>query len=510
MTDKIRLDDNLIIHGDNLKALKALLPTYASRVKCIYIDPPYNTGKEGWIYNDNVSGPIIAKWLQENKPVDKEDLNRHEKWLCMMTPRLKLLKELLKQDGAIFISIDDNEYANLRILMDEIFGEQNYVATFIRQGIKGGTGPSDEIRKTHDYVLCFAKNKLESELNGIELDSEILDLIDEKGPYRKGRELNKWGAGSSRADSPTMWFSVQGPKGEEVYPIRNDGSEGRWRWGKRKMLDAVSKKEVIFEPRENGTYIVFEKVRDNNPRRKAFSTLELTNAEGTEELKAIFKDKSPFNYPKPPELVKFLTSLTSNEDDDIILDSFAGSGTTAQAVLELNKEDGGNRKFILVEMEDYADTITAERVRRVIKGIPTAKNKLVKAGLGGTFSYFDLGEAIEMESLLNGTKLPSYLEMARYLYYTATGEEFVENNLDEASHVIGESKDYKVLAYYKPDLEYLKTTALTLDEARLLRTKCGTKPLLVFAPTKYIEANSLDELKITFCQLPYEIYRMKK
>jgi adenine-specific DNA-methyltransferase len=217
---------------------------------------------------------------------------------------------------------------------------------------------------------------------------------------------------------------------------------------------------------------------------------------------------SNFNNPKPVEFIKQLLSY-STSGDDIILDSFAGSGTTAQAVLELNKEDEGNRKFILVEMEDYADTITAERARRVIKGVPTAKNELVKKGLGGSFSYFELGDAIEMESLLAGKTLPSYEELGRYLFYTATGEEFKQDELDESSNYVGMTDQFNVYMYYKPDLEYLKTTALTLDIARALREKTGSRPLLVFAPTKYVEQQTLDELNITFCQLPFEIYRLK-
>jgi len=502
--EKPSLEGNLIIHGDNLKALKALLPTYAGRVKCIYIDPPYNTGNEHWKYNDNVNSPMIQSWLGQEVKID--DLSRHDKWLCMMMPRLKLLRELLSDDGVIFISIDDNEVHHLRALMNEIFFEDNFVASLIRQAIKGGTGPSDEVRKTHDYVLVYAKNKEESELSGLEVDSLPLDQVDNVGAYRKGRELNKWGAGSRREDSPTMWFPITGPQGEDVYPIRNDGSEGRWRWGKKRMLKAVENENVIFEARTDGTCIVYEKIREDSVRRKAHSTLELTNASGTETLKALFGGKSPFPYPKPVSLVEFLIDLVASEDGAIVLDSFAGSGTTAHAVLAKAKEDENSRRFILIECEDYADMITAERVRRVIKGLPHAKDPELKKGLGGGFSYFTLGNAIDANAVLTGKSLPSYEEMARFVFYSATGAPFDAKKINKKKGYIGESEEYEVYLLYKPDVEFLKTKALDADYLKVLG-KAGKKTRLVFGPMKYLDQEALEEHKIIFAQLPSEIYR---
>jgi adenine-specific DNA-methyltransferase len=218
--------------------------------------------------------------------------------------------------------------------------------------------------------------------------------------------------------------------------------------------------------------------------------------------------------PKHTGLIKRCIQITASaKDNDIILDSFAGSGTTAHAVLYLNKEDGGNRKFILVECEDYADKITAERVRRVIKGVKTAKDNKIKKGLGGTFSYFELGKPIEMESILDG-ELPDYLELARYIFYTATGEEFIPSKVNEKKNFIGESKDYEVYLFYKPDMEYLKSTALTLDTAKKLGAYKG-KQRLVFAPSKYLDLNDSELIEkhgikgITYCQLPFEIYKLK-
>ena len=233
------------------------------------------------------------------------------------------------------------------------------------------------------------------------------------------------------------------------------------------------------------------------------------NQQAKQELKQLFDEVDlPFDTPKPVSLIKRVLQL-STDKDSIILDSFAGSGTTAQAVLELNKEDEGERKFILVEMEDYANTITAERVRRVIKGVKTAKNDLLKKGTGGTFSYFELGDTIEMESLLRGKNLPSFTEFDRYLFYTATGEEFNEKAINETTGFIGESKNYEVYLFYKAELDWLKKNALTLELCKSL-PKFKNKQRLVFAPAKYVDDHTLLDYRIDFCQLPYEIYRIQR
>jgi adenine-specific DNA-methyltransferase len=235
--------------------------------------------------------------------------------------------------------------------------------------------------------------------------------------------------------------------------------------------------------------------------------------EAVREVKGILENEK-FDSPKPMRLIKRILELAT-EKDSIILDSFAGSGTTAHAVLDLNQEDGGTRRFILVECLDYADNITAERVRRVIKGVPGAKDENLQRGLGGSFSYFEIGEPIEFESILQGDKLPSYMNLARYVFYTATGEEFLPDKVNEDKHFIGESKEYEVYLFYKPDLTYLKSTALTLEIAKGLGEYTGKKKL-VFAPTKYLDLNDSELLAkhglkgIEYCQLPFEIYRLRE
>lgn len=379
--------ENLFIRGDNLEALKLLQGGFRGRVKMIYIDPPYNTGHD-FVYKDRYRGSNRIEG-NDGEPFARnlaKGGRRHSDWLSMMYPRMILAREFLTDDGVIFISIDDNEIHVLTLIMNEIFGEENFLAGMIRQTVKGGTGPASRIRTNHDYILTYAGDIEKCRLGARELKGEPLDRTDEKGPYRKGRELNKWGADSRREDNPGMFFPINGPGGEEVYPIRNDGSEGRWRWGKEKLAAAVSRGEVLFEPRGDGTYIVYEKIRSEKPRRQAHTSLMKgvgQNADGTDDLKKLFDGKCPLHFPKPVSLLRQLLEMGSSGKEDIILDFFAGSGTTAQAVLEMNREDGGQRKFILVQSPDPVpkktlagkmgfETISglcAERIRRAIKNL---------------------------------------------------------------------------------------------------------------------------------------------
>jgi len=361
--------ENIFIEGENLEVLKVLQKSYFGKVKMIYIDPPYNTGNDSFIYPDKFSetkddyqrrvgdkdeeGYMTKDGMFRKN--SKENGQYHSNWLNMMMPRLYLAKNLLRQDGVIFISIDDNEVHNLRLLMNEIFGEENFIANIIREAIRGGS-QSKNIRVSHDYVLCYAKSPKDVQFTGIEKEGVELNLQDEKGAYAKGRELNKWGAGSRREDSPSMYFPIKGPNGEEVYPIRNDGSEGRWRLGKEKMYKKVKDGDVIFEKRQNESYVVYEKIRDGNPKIKQFTSLFLENylnAKGTEIIKKSFEiERSYFDYAKPIELMKDLILMVNPEDNDIILDFFSGSSSTAHAVLDFNKTNASQLKYIMVQLPE--------------------------------------------------------------------------------------------------------------------------------------------------------------
>jgi len=384
---------NIIIEGDNLEVLKTLYQPYFEKIKCIYIDPPYNTGND-FIYDDKRQEGKKAYWQRNGITHEGVKLEtnpeatgrKHSLWCSFIYPRLMLARNLLSKDGVIFVSIDDNEVHNLRKMMDEIFGEENFVCQFTREAIKGGS-QSEFIRETHDYILVYAKQIDELEFIGFEKKDMVLNSQDERGAYAKGRELNKWGAGSRREDSPGMWFPIKGPHNQDVYPIRNDGSEGRWRLGKAKLTKLVEEGGVIFEKREDGTYIAYEKLRGNKSKYSQFISIlkdKYINAKATEDLKDIFeKERSIFDFSKPSILIKDLLILSNLTKQDTVLDFFAGSGTTAHATLKLNAEEKikyakenhpkldkgeiskedylkglnetGSRKFILTQLPEYTD-----------------------------------------------------------------------------------------------------------------------------------------------------------
>jgi adenine-specific DNA-methyltransferase len=502
LTNKVSLHDNLIIHGDNLKALKALLPLYAGKIKCIYIDPPYNTGNEKWAYNDNVNSPMMQEWL--GKVVDREDLARHDKWLCMMTPRLKLLKELLGDDGVIFVSIDDNEMHRLLLLMDEVFGEEHRVGTFTwRRRMNPDSRNKSGVSEDHEYVLCYACSEIKFTGSPKNLEKYKNPDDDPRGPWMS---MDMTGL-ANKKQRPNLHYSIIDPiTGKSYDPPPQRG----WAYSRDRLAGMIEKGEVLFPATGRGRPRQKKYLKDLKSDTMGFSTwldLGFTNTDGTRMLQRIFQ-KKVFDFPKPVGLIQSLISQVTS-DSDVILDSFAGSGTTAHATLAINKEDGENRKFVLIECEDYANELTTERVRRVIKGVPNAKDENLRKGLGGTFSYFELGKAIELESILSGDGLPTYEELARYIFYTATGEEFNPKTMNEKKNFVGESRNYKVYLFYEPDIEKLKNIALTLERAKSIGKPDG-KRRLVFAPTKYLDQAHLDELRIDFAQLPFEIYELAR
>ena len=430
---KPALDDNLIIHGDNLHALKALMPQYAGKIKCIYIDPPYNTGNEGWCYNDNVNSPLMKEWISKNaNPVDKEDLERHDKWLCMMYPRLKLLHELLADDGVVFISIDDNELYNLRCIIDEIFGDQNWVGTIVWKNATDNNPTNISVE--HEYVLCFSKRKnslanvwksAASEVKAKLIDAGSELIKSHKEPAALQKAYNEW----FRENKPYLWpldrykYIDKGGVYTGSQSVHNPGREGYrydvlhpktqkackqplmgYRFPKETMNKLLDEGKILFG--EDETKIIELKVYAAEYEDKLPSLINLDGRLGAYEFKEILHDSRKFDNPKPSQFLKQILGYVLDKNSTII-DSFAGSGTTAHAVLALNAEDGGNRKFILVECEDYADTITAERVRRVIKGIPDSKNEKLKAGLGSGFTYCTLGSEISIEKILSGETVPN-------------------------------------------------------------------------------------------------------
>jgi adenine-specific DNA-methyltransferase len=497
---------NKIIHGDNLEALKALLPEYEGKIKCIYIDPPYNTGNENWVYNDNLNDPKIKKWLGQVVGKEAEDFTRHDKWLCMIYPRLKLLHKFLHEEGFIGISIDDNELFDLGLIMNEIFGSSKKLACIpVKAEPSGGKG-KDALRIGHEYLLVYCKGNTQ----GLKLEtSEITGTIlkDRWGEYVKGRELSKWGSESLRQDREDMWYPIIAPDGTEVYPYRNDGKEGRWRWGKKnpKILEILKNPEYAqWEKRQfdagiivNGRYerwFPFEKVREKEKNFGWNTWLDSIgfNSLGTKQIKEIFHEKI-FDTPKPTSLIEWFINLMK-DSDGFILDSFVGSGATGHAVLNLNCKDDGNRKYILIEMEEYAEKITAERVRRVIKGYGDTE------GTGGSFDFYELGQPLFLEGG-NLNETVGIEKIRQYVFYSETKSAFSETQHSDNKHFLGKHID---TAYY---FNYDKNEVTTLDHAFLATMKTKAEQYVIYADNCLLTKDFMTKHHIIFKKIPRDIAR---
>ena len=481
---------NMIIHGDNLDALKALLPKYEGRVKCIYIDPPYNTGNEGWVYNDNVNDPKIRKWLGEVVGKEGEDLSRHDKWLCMMYPRLRLLQKLLADEGVIFISMDDSEIANLKILCDEIFGSHNYIETVVWQK-RTSPDARKKISNGHEYILIYAKNinATDELFNLLALEGEDADKF--KNPDNDPR--GPWVSSDFTAQGfrPNQIYTITTPSGQKMNP-----PEGRcWRHLEEVYNELLSEGRLWFGA--DGCGVPRKKTYLSEKEGKGVWTW-WTNGEvghtqeATQETAAIL-GKAVFDYPKPVRLINRILQLAT-ERDSIILDSFAGSGTTAHAVLNMNRQDGGHRKFILVEMMDYADSITAERVKRVISGYGEGKKAV--PGTGGGFSFYELGEPLLIDGLLN-PNVPEE-KIREYVYYTETRQPMPEPSADE-KHLLGVHDRHAYYFYYEPD------QLTTLNKAFLRTIKTRAESYLIYADVNMLSAEEMATFHISFKKIPRDI-----
>lgn len=539
-------DGNMIIHGDNLDALKALLPMYEGRVKCIYIDPPYNTGNEKWVYNDNVNDPHIKAWLGKVVGAEGEDLSRHDKWLCMMYPRLKLLQKLMAEDGVIFISIDDAEYANLKLICDEIFGANCFVSNISWQRTYSTRNDSKGIVNEVEHILVYSKlpdwqpSKLP---RTVEMNAKYKNPDNDTTLWRTD---NAFAPGA--ASHQGMVYAIQHPfTGKMLYP----SASACWRYQQDQMLEimrgwcdyelrdlhddekraevcGVSVNDVrkgvmgivlsksLEESAAHATFVYkrgqwprffFTKGGQGGIARKTY--LENVGGklptnfwshndtghtdEAKKELLSIFKGKAPFDTPKPSRLIQFVLQIVGDKDA-IILDSFAGSGTTAHAVLNMNKQDGGNRKFILVEMGDYAESITAERVRRVINGYGEG-NKAVE-GTGGGFSFYELGEAL----LINGMLNPNAAEekIRTYVYYTETRCALPAASENE-KYLLGVHENHAYYFYYEAN------RMTTLNRAFLQTIQTRAEGYLIYADSNTLSAEDMARFHITFKKIPRDI-----
>ena len=541
-------DGNMIIHGDNLSALKSLLPEYEGKIRCIYIDPPYNTGNEGWVYNDNVNDPRIRKWLGEVVGSEGEDLSRHDKWLCMMYPRLKLLHKLLAEDGVIFISIDDNEYVNLKMICDEIFGSNCFVSNISWQRTYSTRNDSKGIVNEVEHILVYSKTEgwQPNRLPRTEkMDSIYKNPDNDDKPWASD---NPFAPGA--ATHQGMVYAIQHPfTGKMIYP-----SAGRcWTYSQEQMLEimcdwcpyelldiedeeqravicgvspndvrkdvkaivlsipidvAQEKAQEIYD-RGKWPRFYFTQGGKGGIRRKTYLDTvggkPPTNLWGYEDvghtdeaakvLKAIFDGKATFDTPKPPRLIERILTIAGDKNT-LILDSFAGSGATAHAVLNMNKQDGGNRKFILIEMMDYADSITAERVKRVIDGYGEGKKAV--EGTGGGFTFYELGE-----TLLDGEYLNENVPLDKirsYVYFTETKQAVTDK--EDEPYFLGE---HFGTAYY---FYYDKNEVTTLDRESLHMVKTKADSYVIYADKCILSDEELEKFHITFKKIPRDITRM--
>ena len=553
---------NMVVHGDNLEALKALLPEYEGRVDCVYIDPPYNTGNEGWVYNDNVNDPRIKKWLGQVVGKEGEDFSRHDKWLCMMYPRLQLLRQLLAPTGAIFISIDDNELANLRLVCDEIFGAACFVADISWQRAYSTRNDSKGIPAEVEHILAYGRRpgwqprKLPRTAG---MDSKYKNPDGDRAPWRSSDAF-----APGAATHQGMVYAIQHPfTGEMIYPTQSR----HWAYGQDQMLeymggwcpyrledidDAGRRAEVCGVPadavRDDVRAIVLARpleesralarcVQEAGPWPRFYFTRDGKGGiarktyidsvggrlasnfwphaevghtdEAKKELKAIYGGKSPFDTPKPTRLIERVLQVAAGEDA-LILDSFAGSGTTGHAAMRLNQADGGHRRCILVEMMDYADAVTAERLRRAISGY--GEGKAAVAGIDSGFSYYELGptlldveeppmalKSLEPTVCLNADAPVDAL--CRYVWYAETHAGYVDRSA-ECPWLLGE---YAQAVYY---LVYVPGDETVLDFDLLKTLPCKGSPTVIYANRCVLTPAQLEDVDIVFKQIPSQIARM--
>ena len=500
---------NLIVQGDNLLALKALLPRFAGEVKCIYIDPPYNTGNEGWVYNDNVNSPEILKWLGEVVGKEGETLDRHDRWLCMMYPRLVLLKQFLRDDGAIFISIDDNEVATLRLLMDEIFGANNFLAHFVQQSKDTPGNNSSGIAATHDHILAYVKSS-SFKTNLLARDEKQLATYKNPDQDKRGPWL---GAPLTRGEYRERdFYPLKNKAGIEVWPPKGTCwrrpkeilerlvIEDRVWWGKDGTSTFPMEKKFLSEVKDGVVNQTWWPYEFSGSTRNA-------NA----EMKDIFEGDRLFDTPKPSKLIQRILQISTGSDD-IVLDSFAGSGTTGHAVLKQNAEDGGNRRFILVEMnKQIAETVTAERVKRVATGYTNAKGQSVE-GLGGGFQYCKLSAKPLFDA--DGKIDPdvSFDKLAEFVWFMETGTGLAGSAISAnmSTPYLGTYKGRAIFLLYNGILKDKTELGGNVLNGRMLAylsevAPDHNTPKVVYGARTRFDKTKLAQLGVTFHQLPYEL-----
>lgn len=503
---------NLIVEGDNLEALKALLPYYAGQVKCIYIDPPYNTGNEGWVYNDNVKSPLITEWLGKVVGKEGETLDRHDRWLCMMYPRLALLREFLREDGSIWISLDDNEIHSLRYLMDEVFGSTNFVADVIWEKADSPKMDANLFSTRCDHTVVYSRRIEALAINRVVSEDEVPEHYnktdaDGRRYYLKPLRAMMGGEEEKREARPNMFFPLTAPDGTEVFPKMTNGADGRWRWGTDKVKNEGDRIEWV-KGRKGWTpyFRIFADTGTGRPPETLFTHQFAGSSRlGKAEIKELFTDGIDFATPKPTRLIERILQIATNPGD-LVLDSFAGSGTTGHAVLKTNaaNPEAEARRFILVEMEPtIAKTITAERVKRVAEGYANAKGEAVP-GLGGGFRYCQLGEPLfdEAGQIRQTVK---FSELARHVWFTETGEPLPRERVMNTP-LLGVHRGTAIYLLYNGILgDKSAQGGNVLTRAILAELPAFDGPKVIYAAACLLGPDRLSAYQITVRQTPKQI-----
>ncbi len=487
---------NVYISGDNLDALQHLVKSYSGKVKVIYIDPPYNTGSDGFVYNDkfNFTAEDLAKRLDVSSERAERILSMtrrgsasHAAWLTFMLPRLSFARDLLNDDGVIFISIDDNEQANLKRLCDEVFGEECFVGNIVRSTGQTTGQDSGGLGSSFDYILVYSKNE-GMELNGLELtekDKLRFQNQDDVGFYAYD-QLRKTGSNDKREDRPNMYYGIENPDGEILYPIAAAGYESCWRV-ERKTYDNLVKEDMILwkKTKRDNEEIWWPYVKyylDGRTKRPSPLWADLEgNKKAAREVRDLFDGKKVFDFPKPVDLLLRIIQI-SCEKDSIILDFFGGSSTTAHAVMQKDSEDGGNRKYILVQIQEPCkpdseaakagyktiDEVGMERIKRAAKKIKT-DDPLFAGDLG--FKHYTLEEPkedalLQMERFDPSNNLLTTLEVKDFGLETVLRTWLVADGYgltDDAEEVmLGKYK-----AYWKGDHIYMINSDRDFDESSI-------------------------------------------
>ncbi|KAB2399538.1 MULTISPECIES: site-specific DNA-methyltransferase [Bacillus cereus group] len=515
--------NNLLINADNIMALKALLPHYAGKIKCIYIDPPYNTGNEHWVYNDNVNSKEITEWLGKVVGKELEDLSRHDKWLCMMYPRLLLAREFLTEDGIIFISIDDNEQPLLRIIMDEIFHAKNMLANFIWQ-TEGNFDNQAKVKICHEYILAYCKDISSFPAPPV-IDPNIKDnsklfkqyirnTVVKNGPKNPVSEIAlpagfpaefKSGVISKRDD---VWPHYESDLIIEDYKLQV-AVKAKSGWSSKKILQEFidSDFEVVKDSKGQETKFVLTKTGAIEGIKKRSSSqshvISVLREVGSTQQASAYLDSigMKFDYPKPVGLIKYLLSMIG-EKNFTVLDFFGGSGTTAQAVMELNHKDNGNRQYIVIEWDNNVClNIAAKRLSNEINKANVEDSNLVNFEQKLGFKYLTLGPTLFNEHNLVNENV-QFEQLARHIYYMETGNALSISLDNTPTSFLGVENGLGVYLLYNNE-NPVESLPLTIESLRSLPKYEG--PKVVYGTTCKLSSTRLQQEQITFKQIPYEV-----